>query len=107
MIEQLFPGMAALQNLHPLYVHFPIAFFVGTAIMELAAVFHDERYHFVATWFLYLGIFAAVITLGSGFGAASSIAANDPQGHDAPIHHFIHTHRNWMLLASTFGIVHG
>lgn len=104
MIEQLFPGMTALQNLHPLYVHFPIAFFVGTAVMELAAVFYDERFHFVATWFLYLGIFAAVMSLGSGFGAASSIAASDPRGSDAPGRPFISIHRNWMLLVSTFGI---
>ncbi len=105
MIEQLFPGMASLQNMHPLYVHFPIAFFIGAALMETVAVFYQERFHFIATWLLYMGVFAAVITLGSGFGAAGQVAAHDPLGHDSPAHDFIHVHRNWMLLSTLFSML--
>ncbi|MFQ5589250.1 MAG: DUF2231 domain-containing protein, partial [Nitrospiria bacterium] len=104
MIEHLFPGLSAMQNTHPLFVHFPVAFFIGAALMEAVAVFYKERFHFVATWLLYMGVFAAVITVGSGFGAAAQVAAHDPLGHDSPAHHFIHTHRNWMLLSTLFGM---
>lgn len=101
MIDALLPGMAALKNnLHPLLIHFPIAFFVGALIMEGAAVLRDEKFHFAATWMLYLGTFAALATLPTGFIAANIIAETDPRGHDAPGHAFIHVHRNWMV-AST------
>ncbi|MFQ5596787.1 MAG: DUF2231 domain-containing protein [Nitrospiria bacterium] len=103
MIEQLYPGMASLQNLHPLFVHFPIAFFLGAALMEIVATFYHERFHFVATWLLYLGVFSAGVTLVSGFGAASSIASQYTLEHDAPGHDLIHVHRNWMLFASSMG----
>jgi len=105
MMEQLFPGMASLQNLHPLFVHFPIAFFVGAALMEFVAVFYNERFHFVATCLLYLGALSAVVTVGSGIGAENSIAANDPRGHDAPGHDFIHVHKNWMIAVTAFSIL--
>ncbi len=104
MTGPLFPGLSAILNLHPLFVHFPIAFFIGSALMEIIAVFYHERFHMVATWLLYLGVFSSVLTVGSGFGAASSIAAHDPRGHDAPAHDFIHIHRNWMLTTTSFGI---
>ena len=97
-MEILFPGMAALEsNVHPLLVHFPIAFFIGALILEGAAVLYNEKFHFAATWMLYLGTLAALVTLPTGFIAADIIAATDPRGHNAPGHDYIHVHRNWMI----------
>ncbi len=104
-METLLPGMSALQeNIHPLLIHFPIAFFLGALAMEGMAVLRDEKFHLVATWMLYLGTLSAIITLPTGFIAANIVAATDPTGHDAPGHDFIHIHRNWMLTATLVGV---
>ncbi|MBI1820193.1 MAG: DUF2231 domain-containing protein [Nitrospirae bacterium] len=102
MIERLLPGLAALQNVHPMFVHFPIAFFLGALVMEGGAVFRDEKFHIVATWMIYLGTLAAIITLSTGFIAADTIAAADPGGHSSPGHEYIHLHRNWMATLTIF-----
>ena len=104
-METLLPGLSALQNIHPMFVHFPIAFFLGALALEGTAVLWNERFHFVATWILYLGTFAAIVTLSTGFMAANSIATTDPRGHAAPGHDFIHVHRNWMVAVTLLGIV--
>ena len=103
-METLFPGMAALQNnIHPLLVHFPIAFFIGALMLEGMAVFYSEKFHFAATWMLYLGTLSALVTLPTGFIAADIIAATDPRGHSAPGHDYIHVHRNWMVTTTLVG----
>ncbi|WDT76794.1 MAG: DUF2231 domain-containing protein [Candidatus Manganitrophus sp.] len=98
MMETLLPGMAALKNnIHPLLIHFPIAFFLGALAMEGMAILRGEKFHFAATWMLYLGTFSALVALPTGFIAADLIAATDPRGHRAPGHELIHLHRNWMV----------
>jgi len=37
MLETLLPGVAHLQNIHPLVIHFPIAFLIGSAFFYLLA----------------------------------------------------------------------
>ncbi|MGB3941559.1 MAG: DUF2231 domain-containing protein [Candidatus Manganitrophaceae bacterium] len=105
-METLFPGMTALQkNIHPLLIHFPIAFFLGAFAMEGMAVLRDEKFHLAATWMLYLGTLSALIALSTGFMAADLVAATDPRGHDAPGHDYIHIHRNWMIATTAVGIL--
>ncbi|MCG3112556.1 MAG: hypothetical protein MCM46_12145 [Candidatus Manganitrophus sp. SB1] len=106
MIESLLPGMTILKNnLHPLMIHFPIAFFVGALAMEAMAVFRDEKFHFAATWMLYLGTISALIALPTGFIAGELAAQNDPRGHSAPGHELIHVHRDWMVATTGVGIL--
>ncbi|MBI3803546.1 MAG: DUF2231 domain-containing protein [Nitrospirae bacterium] len=104
-METALPGLASLQNIHPMFVHFPIAFLLGALAMEGFAVLWNEKFHFVATWMLYLGTLAAIVTLSTGFIAANTIAATDPRGHAAPGHDFIHVHRNWMVAVTLLGIL--
>jgi uncharacterized membrane protein len=104
MIEVLFPGLAALQNIHPVFVHFPIAFFTGALAMEALAVLRDERFHPVATWLLYLGALSAVVTVLTGADAANRLAAAEALGHNAPGHEQIHVHRNWMVGATVMSV---
>lgn len=106
MIESLFPGMTALKNnLHPLIVHFPIAFFIGALAMEAMAVFRDEKFHFAATWMLYLGTISALIALPTGFIAEELAAQTDPRGHSAPGHELVHVHRTWMVSTTGVGVL--
>jgi uncharacterized membrane protein len=65
--ETLLPGLSALQNIHPMLVLFPIAFFLGALAMVGLAILWNERFHFVATWMLYLGTLAAIMALSTGF----------------------------------------
>ncbi len=105
ILNTLFPGLAALPNVHPVLVHFPIAFFIGALLMEAMAVFRDEKFHLVATWMCYLATISVVITLFSGFIAEYSIAAADPMGHHSPAHNYIHIHRNFMLIATAVALL--
>ncbi len=100
----LFPGLAALSNLHPLFVHFPIAFFLGALMMEGIAIFRGERFHLAATWMCYFGAVTAIITVLTGFIAEYSLAATDPRGHDSPAHNHIHIHRNFMIASTLLGV---
>ncbi|WDT77925.1 MAG: hypothetical protein MPW16_21255 (plasmid) [Candidatus Manganitrophus sp.] len=86
-------------------IHFPIAFFVGALAMEGMAVFRDEKFHFAATWMLYLGTISALIALPTGFIAGDLVAATDPRGHSAPGHELIHVHRNWMVATTAVGVL--
>lgn len=107
MLDALMPGFAALQNVHPMFVHFPIAFFLGALAMELLAVLYAERFHLVATWMLYWGALAAIVTATTGYAAMNSLAENRAAGHAAPGHDYIHIHRNWMISVTLFASVLG
>ena len=104
MIQMLLPGLTALQNVHPMLVHFPIAFFLGSLAMEGIAVSRNEKFHFVATWMLYLGTISAAVTIPTGFLAMNSLAAQSALGHAGPGHEYIHIHRNWMVAVTLLGL---
>jgi uncharacterized membrane protein len=104
MIGQILPGLAALQNIHPMFVHFPIAFFLGALAMESVAIVVHERFHLVATWMLYAGTLSSVATVTTGFLAMNQIAAVSGS-HQAPGHEFIHIHRDWMVSVATMGVL--
>ena len=105
VVNALFPGLAAIPNLHPVLVHFPIAFFLGALLMEAMAIFYHERFHSLASWMCYLATLTALITLFSGLFAEQGIAAASPVGHHGPGHNFIHIHRNFMIVATTVALL--
>jgi uncharacterized membrane protein len=104
-MESLLPGISSIQNIHPMFVHFPIAFFLGALAMEGLALFWREKYHDVSSRMLYLGTLMAVVTLPTGYLAMNNIAAVDPRGHNAPGHDFIHIHGNWMVSVTLVSIL--
>ena len=103
MIETLLPGLLALQNVHPLFVHFPIAFFLGAFAMEVLAILRHEKYHIVATGLLYLGALSAVAAATTGLIAEYQVAAVSG-GHHTPSHGAIHIHKAWMVSATVVGV---
>lgn len=91
-LEELLPGIAAAQNLHPVFVHPPLGLWpVALLFLGLGAVRADARLFEVGRWLLYLSALAATITAASGWLAADGL------GHDSPGHDAVHEHRNWML----------
>jgi uncharacterized membrane protein len=98
-MEVLFPGLASATNVHPLFVHFPIALWATAVPLWGLALLrqHDELWR-LGRWLLYLGSIGAVAAVGTGLWAAEQM------GHDSPGHELVHTHRNWMLVASAVGL---
>ncbi|BCG63716.1 MAG: hypothetical protein methR_P1444 [Methyloprofundus sp.] len=78
IFASFFPGMAALDNIHPLLVHFPITllvlFFCADTIGGLLA---KPKWREFATPLLYIGTIAAILTVIAGFQAAYSAPHND------------------------------
>ena len=67
MLETILPGVQHLQNIHPLVVHFPIAFLVGAALFYfLSWIFRNQTFATTAFLLLILGTLAAGAAVGTG-----------------------------------------
>ncbi|MDO8432897.1 MAG: hypothetical protein Q7S58_10870 [Candidatus Binatus sp.] len=74
MIERVLPGVGGLQNIHPLVVHFPIAFLYGAALVYAIAWFRgSEGLQWTALWILILGAIGAAVSLATGLYADSGV----------------------------------
>jgi uncharacterized membrane protein len=74
MTETLIPGVAHLQNIHPLFVHFPIAFLVGAAFFyAFAWVFRNNTFATTAFLILLLGMLSAAAAVGTGLYAEDGV----------------------------------
>ena len=63
----ILPGVQHLQNIHPLVVHFPIAFLVGAALFYfLSWIFRNQTFATTAFLLLILGTLAAGAAVGTG-----------------------------------------
>jgi uncharacterized membrane protein len=95
-MNSLFPGVHSLLNVHPLFVHFPIALWVGALVFEIVAVARgSEDWHRTATRALYLGTIAAVFAAFTGWRAQISVP---PYG---PARGVMSVHETLMLFATT------
>lgn len=88
MFSSIFPGIAALDNIHPLLVHFPIAFLTGFFILDLLGTFTNKAvWRSAASAMLYFGTIGAALTVATGLQAADSVA------HGGSVHGIMETHR--------------
>ena len=72
------PGISSMDNIHPLLVHFPIAFLSTFFVLDLVGTLAKKpHWRNVASWLLYLGTVAAAFTVTAGFIAAGSVAHGD------------------------------
>ncbi|CAD6879666.1 hypothetical protein [Methylomonas albis] len=87
--NSLLPGIAALQNIHPLLVHFPIAlltlFFTLDLIGSLA---NRPEWRQIAGAFLYLG------TVFAGFAVAAGLVAAATVAHGGNVHEVMEHHEH-------------
>jgi uncharacterized membrane protein len=89
MFAALLPGIAAMENIHPLFVHFPIAFLSVFFLIDLAgSVAKKSDWRRVASWFLYLGAIFAGLTMTAGLIAAASVLHGDD------VHEIMETHEH-------------
>jgi uncharacterized membrane protein len=74
MIESLLPGVKHLHNIHPLVVHFPIAFLVGTALFYgLAWILRSNSLATTAFTLLVAGVLFAAAAVGTGLYAEDGV----------------------------------
>ena len=75
-METLFPGLHAMHNLHPLFVHFPIALFVAAFVIQAIVVLGKrDAMQPLARGLLYLGTLGALPTALSGSLAEDNVEA--------------------------------
>lgn len=74
MLGTLFPGIQHLQNIHPLFVHFPIAFLLGSALFYLAAwAWRKDSLATTAFHLLILGAISAAAAVAAGLYAEDGV----------------------------------
>lgn len=78
MFSAVFPGISAIENIHPVLVHFPIAFFTAFFIVDSIGVLAKKsQWRYVSAWLLYLGTLSAIFTVIAGLFAANSVEHGD------------------------------
>jgi uncharacterized membrane protein len=98
MIETLLPGIGHLQNIHPVAVHFPIAFLTGAALTYvLAWIFRSEKLAFTAFSFLAVGTASAAAAVGTGLYAEGGVMVSF-----SVREHLLERHEQFML--ATLGV---
>ncbi len=98
MLESLLPGVQHLQNIHPLAVHFPIAFLVGAALFYGAAWILDNKVLATAAFCMLLaGAISAAAAVGTGLYAEDGVMIS----HSVRAHLLVQHER---LMLATLGI---
>ncbi len=76
--DLIFPGIAQINNFHPLIVHFPIAMLVMFFVVDTAALtFKQVNWRNFASGALYAGTAFAGLTVYLGYQAAEAVAHDD------------------------------
>ena len=96
----MMPGIAGMDNIHPLLVHFPIAFLSAFFVLDLIATLAKKpNWRSVASWFLYFGTVAAVFTVITGLIAADSVV------HGQDVHGIMENHETIGISVLSLAIV--
>lgn len=101
MLETLLPGLQHLQNIHPMVVHFPIAFLIGAALFYLLAwVTKSEKLAVTAFMLLILGTVSAAAAVGTGLYAEDGVMVSK-----SVRAHLLETHEKLMLATLVISFV--
>ncbi len=75
---QIFEGLKSVANVHPLFVHFPIALLLtSVALFFTGKLINRDEFLTVAKWDLILGSLSGVVTVITGFIAANTLPHNN------------------------------
>jgi uncharacterized membrane protein len=88
MFETLLLGVQHLQNIHPLVVHFPIAFLVGAAFFYfLSWIFRNQTLATTGLFLLILGTISAGAAVGTGlYGEEGVMISRSVREHLLEVH---------------------
>jgi uncharacterized membrane protein len=100
ILASFFPGTASMDNIHPLFVHFPIAFLITFFVLDLIGTLTKKsNWRHAAGWFLYLGAIAALFTVIAGFMAANTVE------HGEDVHAIMERHKNFGLSVLSLSVL--
>src|SRR5712691_3388753 len=89
-------GARHLQNIHPLIIHFPIAFLNGAALFYFAAwVFKKDDFAKTGFWMLLLGALSLAVAVGTGLYAEQGVMV-----HLSVREHILLPHKKLMIVTS-------
>ncbi len=95
----LMPGLASMENIHPLLVHFPIAFLLGFFALDVIGTLTKKaQWRVVAGYLLYLGTIAAAFAVMAGLHAANTV----PHGED--VHEIMERHEHFGITVVSLAI---
>lgn len=94
----MLPGLKAALNYHPIFVHFPIAFWFAALLFELLAVWRaSDEMQRTASRMLYLGTLAAFVKALTGLAAENSVPPGVAQ-------RIVGIHQALMLVSTSLGL---
>ncbi len=96
----IMPGIAAMENIHPLFVHFPIALLTVFVLIDLSgSLFNKPAWRMVAGWFLYVGVIMTMATVAAGLAAEESVA------HGGNVHDIMERHETLALTVLALAVL--
>ncbi|WP_411725318.1 DUF2231 domain-containing protein [Methyloglobulus sp.] len=99
MFSAILPGITGMDNIHPLFVHYPIAFFTAFFLLDvIGSLAKKAQWRYVASWLLYLGTVAAVFTVVAGLFAADSVE------HGEDVHDIMERHEHIGIAVLSFSL---
>jgi uncharacterized membrane protein len=101
MIGSVLPGVEHLQNTHPLFVHFPIAFLFGAAFFYFLCLgLRRESLANTAVLLLVLGALSAAAAAGTGLYAEDGVMVSR-----SVRSHLLEMHETLMLVTAGLSIL--
>ena len=98
-LSEWLPGIAAMANIHPLFVHFPIALLSAFAAVEAGAwLLRREDWRVAASALLYLGTLGAAGAVTAGWLAARSVPHSDA------VHDILERHEHFGFTVLTLAL---
>ena len=96
-MDMVFPGLRAMENIHPVVVHFPIVLLPLALLFQILAVGRGNDRQRIALWFLWLG------TLGALAAATTGLLAEAEVEHPEAAHEVMELHKTLMLTTTGLG----
>ena len=100
MFSVILPGFSSMVNVHPLIVHFPIAFLVAFFLIDLiGSLIRNQKWRQLAGGLLYLGAIAAAAAVFAGFLAAATVEHGDN------VHLILERHKNFGISVLSLSVI--
>lgn len=101
MLKALFPGVGHLQNIHPLTVHFPLAFLAGAVLLYLLAwLLRKDQLAVTAFTCFAFGALTALVSVGTGLYAEPGVMISR-----SVRAHLLQQHKELMLWTTSLAVV--
>jgi uncharacterized membrane protein len=94
LLSKFLPGVAHVHNLHPLIIHFPIAFLIGAVLLYGTCwVWPSDTRAWAGYWVLILGFWSCYLAMLTGILALMGVSLSPSVRQELLL-----PHMNWMIL---------